>query len=479
MVSEIKKKTINGVLWSAVERFSIQGLQFIIGLVLARLLLPADYGLVGMLAIFLAMSHTFVKSGFSYALIQKKNRNETDFSTAFFFNIGVGILFYFILFFSAQFIASFYKTPELEPLTKVIGINVFISSLSIVQRAKLTIDLDFKTQAKASFISALIGGCVGIYMAYNGYGVWSLVVQSLLRNGINTILLWILSKWVPKAIFSITSFKSLFSFGSKLLGAGLLNTLFNNIYLILIGKLFNARELGFYTRAFHLQQFPSENITNILQRVTFPVLSSMQDDENKLLHAYKNFIKISAFIVFPLMMGLAIIAEPLVQLVLTDKWLPAVPMLQLLCFAGMLYPIHAINLNILNVKGRSDLFLKLEIIKKIIITIAILITFSFGIKALIIGQIATSLIGYFINTYYSGRMINYGTIKQVKDLIPIIMITTAMGLCVVAITHYIEGSLLKLLVGLFTGAFVYYINARIFKFDELKQLMELIPKSTK
>ena len=311
MTRSLKKRAVNGVAWSAVERFSVQGLQFIMGLVLARLLLPSDYGLVGMLAIFLAISQTLVDSGFSSALIQKKNRNETDYSTAFFFNIGVGLFFYLILFFTAPLIADFYKISELSSLTKVIGINVFITSLAIVQRAKLTIKLDFKTQAKASLASIFIGGCVGIAMAYKGYGVWALVVQSLLRNGLNTLFLWLLSKWTPKVVFSKASFKELFSFGSKLLGAGLLDTIYRNIYLIIIGKIFSARELGFYTRAKQFQQLPSENITGIIQRVTFPVLSSIQDDDEKLLKAYRTFIKLSVFVVFPLMIGLAIVAEPL------------------------------------------------------------------------------------------------------------------------------------------------------------------------
>lgn len=474
MTNNLKQETAKGFLWSAVERFSVQGLQFLMGLVLARLLLPSDYGLVGMLAIFLAISQTFVDSGFSSALIQKKERTETDYSTAFFFNIGVGLFFYLILFFSAPFIADFYDTPELTSLTKVIGINVFITSLAVVQVAKLTIKLDFKTQAKASFISVFIGGCVGITMAYKGYGVWALVVQSLLRNGLNTLFLWFLSKWMPKAVFSKSSFKELFSFGSKLLGAGLLNTIFQNIYLLVIGKLFNARELGFYTRAQQFKKMPSENITNIIQRVTFPVLSSIQDDDEKLIKAYRSFIRLSAFIVFPLMIGLAVVAEPLIRLVLTEKWMPTVPLLQLLCIGSALYPVHAINLNILNVKGRSDLFLKLEIIKKILITIAILITFSFGVKAMVIGQIFTSFIAFFINTHYSGKMINYGAWKQIKDIIPIVLITLIMALCIWTSMLIANNDVLKLFIGIGVGSILYILSAKFGKFEELNEIKGIV-----
>jgi len=474
MTRSLKKKAINGVAWSAVERFSVQGLQFLMGLVLARLLLPSDYGLVGMLAIFLAISQTFVDSGFSTALIQKKNRTETDYSTTFFFNIGVGLFFYLILFFTAPLIADFYNIPELISLTQVIGINVFITSLAVVQRAKLTIKLDFKTQAKASFSSVFIGGCVGITMAYKGYGVWALVVQSLLRNGLNTLFLWILSKWRPKAVFSKASFKELFSFGSKLLGAGLLDTIYRNIYLIIIGKIFNARELGFYTRAQQFQQLPSQNITGIIQRVAFPVLSSIQDDDEKLLKAYSSFIRLSAFVVFPLMIGLAVVAEPLIRLVLTEKWMPTVPLLQLLCIAGMLYPVHAINLNILNVKGRSDLFLKLEVIKKILVTFAILITFSFGVKAMVIGQIFTSFIAFFINTHYSSKLINYGAWEQIKDLLPIALITLLMAIGVYMATLIAGSDVSKLLIGIVVGIIIYLVSAKIGNFNELNEITKLI-----
>jgi len=404
-LNNLKQKTKLGFFWGTIEQLSMKGAQFVIGLVLARLLLPADYGLIGMLAIFIAIAQTFTDSGFSIALIQKKNRNETDFATTFFFNIGVSIFFFLTLFFTAPYIAIFYNSPELSLLTKVIAFNIILSSFAVVQRAKLTILLDFKTQAKASFSSVIIGGVVGILMAYRGYGVWALVVQSLIRNGSNTFFLWIMSRWVPKPVFSKASFLELFSFGSKLLGAGLLDTIYRNMYLIVIGKVFDARELGFYTRAQQFQKLPSENISNIISRVTFPVMSSIQDDSEKLSTVYRKFIRLSAFIIFPLMAGLAVISEPLIRLLLTEKWILSVPLLQLLSFAGMLYPIHSINLNILKVKGRSDLFLRLEIIKKIIITIAILITFSFGVKVMVIGQIITSYIAFFINTHYSNKMI--------------------------------------------------------------------------
>ena len=474
MAESLKQQTAKGFLWSGIERFSIQGLRFILGLVLARLLLPADYGLIGMLTIFLAISQTFIDSGFTRALIQKKDRDETDYSTAFFFNIGVGIFFYLLLFIGAPYIAKFYDTPELTRLTRFIGINVFINSLAIVQRAKFTINVDFKTQSKASISAVLIGGFVGIAMAYKGYGVWSLVTQSLLRNGLQTIFLWILSKWKPQLVFSKASFRQLFSFGSKLLIASLLETIYRNIYLIIIGKLFSAQDLGYYTRAKQFQQFPSENITGIINRVTFPVLSSIQDEEEKLVNAYKKFIKLATFIIFPLMIGMAAVAEPMIRLVLTEKWIQTVPLLQLLCFAGMLYPVHAINLGIINVKGRSDIFLKLEIIKKIITTVIILVTFSFGIKAMVIGQIAISFLSLFINTYYSKRFVDYGLLAQLKDMFPTLLISLFMASIVFFLTNLMSSDALKLIVGISGGAVIYFLSARILNFSEIKELRSLI-----
>jgi O-antigen/teichoic acid export membrane protein len=467
------KKTISGVIWSATERFSMQGVQFLVGIILARLLTPHDYGLIGMLSIFLAISQTFIDSGFSSALIQKKDRDETDYSTIFFFNILVGLIIYLILYFSAGQIAYFFHEPTLKLLTKVVSINIIINSFAIIQRTKLTISLDFKTQTKASLTSIIIGGAVGITLAYKGYGVWALVIQSLTQNFFNTLLLWFFSKWLPKAVFSKMAIKPLFSFGSKLLGAGLLNTIFNHIYLFVIGKFFNADDLGYYTRAKQFQQLPSQNISAVIQRVSFPVLSSLQNDEVKLLATFRKFIKFSAFIIFPLMLGLAVLAEPLIKILLTEKWIKTVPLLQLLCFAGVLYPIHSLNLNILNVKGRSDLFLKLEIIKKILISLVILFTIKFGIIGLIIGQIGTSIISFLINTYYTGRIIGYGSMKQIIDLFPIFFISGLMAISVWGLNSFFVQDSIKLLIGILTGAIIYFTLAIIGRFDEIYQLKKV------
>lgn len=472
--NSLKQKAFKGIIWSSIERFSAQGVQFVLGLILARLLLPEDYGLIGMLAIFLAISLTFIDSGFSKALIQKKDRDEKDFSTVFYFNIVIASVFYLLLFFTAPLIANFYNQPLLVSLTRVIGLTVIINSFAVVQRAKFTINIDFKTQTKASISSVIISGVVGIYLAYTGYRVWALVVQVLIRSILNVVILWYYSKWLPLEGFHIHRFKRLFSFGSKLLAVGLIDTVYRNIYLIVIGKVFSANELGFYTRAQQFNDFPSSNITGILQRVTFPILSELQDNNDILKATYRKMIKMSALIVFPLMMGLAALSDPLIRIILTEKWINTAWMLQLLCFAGMWYPIHALNLNILNVKGRSDLFLRLEIIKKAIITIVLIMSVPFGIEAMIIGQIVTSYISLIINTYYTKRIIDYGFLQQMSDLLKVLFLSFAMGIIIYFTISYIKLDILKLIVGFLEGVIFYVGIAWFLNIGDIRILPSFI-----
>ena len=470
----LKQKAVKGLFWSSVERFSAQGIQFVLGIILARLLSPEDYGLIGMLTIFLAISQTFVDSGFSTALIQKKDRDEKDYATVFYFNIVVASLVYFLLFSAAPSIANFYEQPLLVPLTRAIGLTIVINSFAVVQRARFTINIDFKTQTKASIASVSLSGVVGIILAYTDYGVWALVAQAIVRAIIEVVLLWFLSKWLPREKFHRNRFKSLFSFGSKLLASALLTTTFNNLYLIVIGKMFSVNSLGYYTRAKQFNDFPSANITGILQRVTFPLLSELQDDNEKLRRAYRKIIKLSALTMFPLMTGLAALADPFIRLILTEKWINTAWMLQLLCFAGMWYPVHALNLNVINVKGRSDLFLKLEIIKKTIMILVLVISIPFGISAIIIGQIVTSYIALIINTYYTKKILDYGLLQQLGDLLKVLLLSFAMGALVYISIPLIKNDTLKLLVGLTEGAVFYIGIAWLFNIGEIKSIPSLI-----
>lgn len=444
-------------------------------IIMARILTPEDYGLVGMLAIFIAVSQSLIDSGFSQALIRKQDRSEIDNSTVFYFNIGVGIILYLILFICAPLIASFYNEPQLIPITRVIGLSLVFNSLAVVQRALLTVRLDFKTQAKATFVGAVLSGAIGITMAYTGFGVWAIVWQQISNLVTVTILLWVLSHWKPVWAYSWKSFKELFGFGSKLLASGLLDTIFRNLYLIVIGKFFRASDLGYYTRAHQFTDFASSNITGIFQRVTYPVLCTIQDDDVRLRDVYRRLLKTSAFIIFPLMMGLAAVAKPMVISFLTEKWLFSAVLIQILCFSQMWYPVHAINLNLLQVKGRSDLFLKLEIIKKIITVIILCITLPLGLIPMCVGMIFNSISALIINTHYTGKLISLGFFRQMKDLLPTLLLSLATGAIVYATVTYIPmESWLALSIGVIEGILLYAGVAKLLNFPEFSELISII-----
>lgn len=474
MSDSLKSKTVKGVVWSSIERFSTQGVQFLIMIIMARLLTPKDYGLIGMLAIFLAVAQSLIDSGFSQALIRKQDRTDVDNSTVFYFNIVVSSALYLILFISAPFVADFYNQPELTSVMRVVCLGVILNSLAVVQRALFTVKIDFKTQAKASLSAAVLSGCIGIVLAYYGFGVWSLVVQQLLNLSVNTLLLWIFSKWRPIAVFSWKSFHELFAFGSKMLASGLLDTLYRNIYPIVIGKLFNASSLGHYTRAHQFSEFPSSNVTGIIQRVTYPILCGIQDETERLEAVYRKFLKLSAFIIFPLMIGLSSVARSFIYIVLGSQWVFCGQLLQIICFAMMWYPIHAINLNLLQVKGRSDLFLRLEIIKKILGITVLCITAPFGLVVMCYGQIFNSIVALVINTYYTGKLINVGFIRQMKDLFPTILLSLTMFGAILLVNSFIEANMHRLIIGVLVGIIVYASGSYIFKFKELQTLFSLI-----
>ena len=477
MSNSLKQKTVKGILWSSLERFSVQGIQFVVMIIMARMLTPNDYGLVGMLAVFIAVSQSLVDSGFSQALIRKQDRTETDNSTVFYFNIIVGFILYGLLFALAPFIADFYNEPQLTAITRVIGLSVLFNSLVVVQRALLTIKIDFKTQAKAALTAAIISGVLGIWMAASGYGVWSIVVQQLANLGINTLLLWILSHWRPSLTYSWKSFHELFGFGSKLMVSGLIDTIYRNIYLIVIGRVFSAADLGYYTRAHQFTDFPSSNVSGIIQRVTYPILCSIQNEDERLSDVYRRFLRLSAFIVFPLMMGLAAVAEPLVLALLKEQWLFAATLISIICFSMMWYPIHSINLNLLQVKGRSDLFLKLEIYKKIVGIVILCITIPMGLIAMCVGSFFSSMIALVINTYYTGKLINVGFLRQMHDLFPILGLSFSMGSFVYLIIRLMSlNPIVELSLGICIGIIFYILLSILFKFSEFNELLDLLKR---
>lgn len=477
MADSLNSQTVKGVAWSAVERFSVQGIQFVLTIIIARLVLPADYGLIAMLGIFLAIAQTFIDSGFSNALIQKKDRTEVDFSTVFYFNIVISLVVYLILFFSAPYIAIFYKEPQLDIITKWTGLNIIISAFSIVQRAKLTIDVDFKNQAKASFTAVLTSGIIGILLAYKGYGVWALVIQTLLNSLLNTCLLWIFAKWIPKWVFSRESFNTLFSFGSKLLLSGLLHTIYINLYSLVIGRRYTSMDVGFYNRAYQFAGFPSINIVGIINRVIFPIQCEMQDDNERLKISFLKYLRMSCFIIFPVMIIVAVISKPLILLLLTDKWLPASELLSILCFAYMWYPVMVVNNQILNVKGRSDYFLYTEILKKVIAIAILFITLPFGVRTLCWGIVVYNFFDMAIIIYYSKKVIFVKYWEQIYNVMPLFLVSLLMGSVVYLSTQLLEGYLLgQLAAGSLIGLLVYILACLIFRIREIDQIILIIKK---
>lgn len=477
MSDSIKHQAVKGVIWSAVERFSVQGIQFILTIVIARLVLPSDYGLIAMLSIFLSIAQVFVDSGFSNALIQKKDRTETDFSIVFYFNILISIIIYILLYISAPYIATFYKEPELSSVTRWIGLNIIISGFSIVQRAKLTINVDFKRQAKASLTAVLVSGIIGIILAYKGWGVWALVIQTLSNSLLNTVLLWIFTKWVPKWIFSRKSFNTLFSFGSKLLLSGLLHTIYINLYSLVIGRRYTSMDVGFYNRAYQFANFPSINIVGIINRVIYPIQCEMQDDNERLKTSFIKYLRMSCFIIFPLMMILAVLSKPFILLLLTDKWLPTAELLSILCFAYMWYPVMVVNNQILNVKGRSDYFLYAEILKKVVAIAILLITLPFGVRALCWGIVVYNFFDMVIILYYSKKVIFVKYWEQIRNVIPLFIISLLTGSIVYLSIQFFEGNLLRqLTIGSIIGLLVYILSCIIFRIREIDQIVLIIKK---
>lgn len=477
MSDSLHKKTVNGLAWSTIENFAGLGIHFIFGIILARLLSPSEYGILGMIAVFMAVSHTFIKSGFGYALIRKKNRTEDDCATVFYFNIAMAFIIYWFLFICAPFIARFFHTPLLKDITRVLSLDLIIGSFSIVHTTLLTARLDFKTSAKVTLVANLIAGFIAIYFAYTGYGVWSLVIQTLTATTIRTIMLWLLAKWRPIAKFSKKSFHEMFSFGSKLLASRLIDTLYANIYPILIGRMFSAETLGLYTRANGYAALPSSNLSAIIHRVTFPVLAQLQDDNERLANSYRKILKMAAFIIFPCMMFLYGIADPLVRFLITDKWEGCIYLLQIICFSMMWYPIHAINLNLLQVKGRSDLFLKLEVIKKIISLAILLVSYRWGVVGMCYGGIVSSFFCLFVNTYYTGKLIDVGYLRQMHDVFPIFCVSALVGTIVLFVsTLNIEYNLVKIVIGGVLYALIYLACSFLFFKEELHETVRIIKR---
>lgn len=477
--NSLKSIATKGIFWSAIDKFAVQIGQFAVSVLLARILLPEDFGLIGMLAIFMALSQTFIESGLGVCLIQRQNRTDVDFSTVFVFNLVVSSLFYLLLFFSAPYISTFFNQPQLIALVRVLGLSLFINAFAIVQKTKLTIAMDFKSIAKSNIISVILGGFCGVIAALNGYGVWSLVIQSLVWSLTTTISLWFLSSWSPSILFSRKSFDSLFGYASKILISGLYAQLLNNVYNICLGKFYPVASLGYYTRTKSFADLSAGTIVSIIQQATFPVLAVVQNDKEKLVSIYSRMIRMSAFLIIPLMTLIALLAKPIVILLLTEKWISLIPFLQWMVFARIFLPMSVINMNLLNAIGRSDLYLKVDLSKLPLTILALIITIPLGVKAIIIGHVVTSALSFIINAYLPGKFYGYGAINQLKDMLPVFVATLGMATVVFVMSYFIDNLVFQLLLGGILGLVTYLFLCWILKLDELKEVWEVFLKFKK
>lgn len=430
----LKDKTVKGVGWSAVDNISSYAVTFVVGLILARLLTPDDYGLIGIISIFTAICGCFINAGFGTALIRKKDATEADFCTVFVCNLIMSIALYWVLFLLAPYIATYFRREELVSLARVTSLSMIISAFSIVQSTRLTKRIDFKSQTMITIASAIVRSIVGLAMAFSGFGVWAIVGQSLSGSITSTILLCYVNKWIPRLRFSKESFRYLFGFGSKLLISDIITTIWNQVYNVVIGRYYQPATLGQYTRAKMFDGLLSSNLTVVIQRVTFPVLSELQDDKERLKSGYRRVIRTTMLISFLGSMIMAAVAKPMIIVLVGPQWIEASYYLQIVLFSTMLFPLHSINLNMLLVLGRSDLFLKLEIYKKTIAVIPIVLGIFIGIYWMLVSSVIVGVIHYYINAYYSGKLLGYTFFAQVKDIMPSFAISFA-GAFVAYITY--------------------------------------------
>lgn len=464
-------KIISSLLWKLLERSGTQGIQFIVMIVLARQLLPEDFGLIVLVAIFISLANVLVQSGFNTALIQKKNADEIDFSSVFYLNVFVTSILYIGLFFSAPILASFFEQEQLILVLRTLSITLFLGSINSIQHVVIARNLQFKKLFFSSLGAVIVAGVVAVVMAYANFGVWALVGYQLINQFLIILILWFTVKWRPQLLFSLERIKELFSFGWKILIASLIDTFNTNLQSLMIGKMFSPALLGFYNRG---EQFPSLVVSNVngsIQSVLFPTLSSQQENKKRMKEMIKRSIGISSFMIFPMMVGLAIIAEPLVKLLLTEKWLPVVPFIQIFCASYALWPIHTSNLQAINALGRSDIFVKLEIIKSTVSLVVLVVCLQFGVHAVALGVLISGVISTFINAYPNAKLLDYHMKEQCMDILPSLLISIVMG-GVVNSVHWLDMTdMLTISIQLFLGIIVYIGLAIVFKIESFTYLL--------
>ena len=470
----LKDKTIKGVAWSGIDNVAQFGVTFIVSIVLARLLSPDDYGLIGIITIFTAVCTALINGGFTTALIRKKNASDDDYNTTFIVNLCISLLLYVVIYISSPFIAAFFHREELIALTQVSSLGMIIGALGLVQQTRLTKCIDFKTQTKITIVASVGSGIVGIVMALMGFGVWSLVIQSLASQGLRTILLWMADKWVPQLRFSLVSFHELFGFGWKMMLSSLIDTVWKELYQVVVGKFYSPATLGQYTRAKQFSTLFSSNLTTVIQRVTYPVLSNIQDDKDRMISAYRRIIKITMFVTVISMFFLGAISEPLLYCLIGSKWHEAATYLPLICITGSFYPLHAINLNMLQVQGRGDLFLGLEIIKKIIGIIPLSVCFLYGIMPMLYVSVMTSIICYFLNSYFPGKLLGYSSWMQIRDIAPSYGLAILVALIVFILKYLPISYWIILPLQIILGCVILLCVCQRTKMDEYVELRKMV-----
>ena len=479
MAESLKDKTVKGIGWSALDNAARYGMQFVIGIVLARLLSPDDYGLLGLVGIFTMVCTALVNGGFTTALIRKKDATDDDYNTVFICNLGMSLLLYAVVFLCAPLIADFFSREELVPLVRVSSLGLIIGALGMVQRTRLTKRIDFKTQTKITLVSTVVSGIVGIGMAIAGFGVWALVAQQLTTQALSTILLYIYNRWLPRFRFSTESFHELFGFGWKMMVSALIDSIWKELYQVIVGKFYSPATLGQYTRARHYAKLFSSNLTTVVERVTYPVLSSIQDDKERMVSAYRRIIRTSMFITAVALFSLGAVSEPLIYCMIGPKWHDAATYLPLICITFSLYPLHAINLNMLQVQGRSDLFLGLEVVKKVIVLAPLFVGAFVGIMPMLWVNMLIGIIAYFLNSYYSGRLLGYSTWMQLRDIAPSYALAIAIALSVWFLKYLPLSYWIILPLQLVVGTAMFFTLCKLFKMKEYKEIMGILKQYRK
>lgn len=477
--NELKNKAVNGFAWKFAERISAQMVTFVVSIILARMLSPSDYGVVSIVMVFITIANVFVVNGFGSSLIQKKYADNIDFSSVFYFNILFSILIYFIIYLLAPYISSLYDMSILTPVLRVLGIRIVIAGINSVQQAYVSRNLLFKKFFLSTLFGTILSGIVGILMAYYGYGIWALVGQYLINTIVDTIILWFTVKWRPNLVFSFNRMKEMFSYGWKLLFSALLDTGYTQLRGVIIATLYTTKDLAFYDRG---QQYPNLLVTNInssIGSVLFPIMAKKQESKEMIKNITRKSIQISSYIMWPMMVGLCILAKPVIILMLTDKWLPCVPFLQIACFTYAFWPIHTANLEAIKALGRSDIFLKLEIMKKIIGTIILFISMKYGVVAIALSGIITTITSSFINAYPNKKLLGYSYIEQIKDTIPYMFLSIIMGVCIYPIGRLIDNKFLLIIMQVVIGVLVYLLGSKLFKFQIIEYLINYIKKNKK